>query len=527
MTHGFSTLVVRRVVQFFFLLAICLLVFWGCRTAGDDPNSGLYSVDSSRLTFSDPIYEGERIEFCAAPRPGDGFGLEYRPIWKNAYFFMVLAKYAYWDVSRQMEIYAKMNLFSSADLNAALEAGKKVHLADFASFGLNNNLSELFNLEHGKRAFKSQDRNFLLRELYRNFYDYFYRLGFWDINAFWPERSRGRAKYGIDLFALPKNNEVIDFLVSASRNGSLSLNSFLEEFSQVPISEIRYTAYVLRNYVASSQPLREKVKAAGSYAGNKIAPSIAAGKKRLVFGTAGKLGSDLLLPSTQFNLFEFAEGTVLVFKGSKESVDWDGNQNFWGKEFTEMDQLMGEKGHKVHGGYLNASRSAFSEVKLALENSKARKKPIWIVGHSLGGGLAHVTAVLLMKENRRLRSEGKNPYSLAGIYTYGTTKQGTTIYAKNYNKLATEEKLPVYLFRKEFDGMARLAIPAFNHSGITVLIGPEKSGFPQFKDLLREASPATLFRNPRKFWIGLDHHQDRYYPFLREHAEKHGHKDPC
>ena len=90
---------------------------------------------------------------------------------------------------------------------------------------------------------------------------------------------------------------------------------------------------------------------------------------------------------------------VIAFQGTDDSGDW----------FTNLDKnIAPPPADAVHGGFLEAYRSVAKQVKGALAG--AGIKHAWVTGHSLGGAMAVVCAIDLVREGK---------VGVRGVITFG------------------------------------------------------------------------------------------------------------
>jgi predicted lipase len=180
-------------------------------------------------------------------------------------------------------------------------------------------------------------------------------------------------------------------------------------------------------------------------------------------GTAGYVveGSDII---------------VIVFRGTQDELDWKTNVN------ARLVGLQG--GTRVHTGFFQAywpiRDAMFDFVKRTI---KAKPRPVYITGHSLGGALALMaTAELANDEDAAIRD------SIAACYTFGCPRAGDSsfdIYVK----------APLYRITNGVDMVPAIppAVLGYRHVGDTRYFG--KLGMAPGR-----RSPTILQKTWRTIW---------------------------
>ena len=87
---------------------------------------------------------------------------------------------------------------------------------------------------------------------------------------------------------------------------------------------------------------------------------------------------------------------VLVFRGTKTAEDKLVDAQFKCKPAPELDT----PDVLVHAGMLGAMQDSWSEIAQGLSDHHAVDTPLWITGHSLGGGYAQYAVARLLKEGK-------------------------------------------------------------------------------------------------------------------------------
>lgn len=112
------------------------------------------------------------------------------------------------------------------------------------------------------------------------------------------------------------------------------------------------------------------------------------------------------------------EKIILAFRGSEPPTSINGIQD-WLRDFDALPVNLhdyvnnGPLGAKVHQGFADGARDVLSHVINSIwKLDPAQKLPLFITGHSLGGGLAVCAAAFLRYDNLLKRE-------IQGLYTYG------------------------------------------------------------------------------------------------------------
>jgi triacylglycerol lipase len=171
---------------------------------------------------------------------------------------------------------------------------------------------------------------------------------------------------------------------------------------------------------------------------------------------------------------------VLAFRGTQVDdfwasvVDWSVDARFFPVPDTH--------GDLVHAGFLDAINEVWSDVAghiAGLQRAKAR--PLWVTGHSLGAALATIAA------NRC--SDAATPLGLAGLYTFGSPRVGD----KNFGNRIT---VPVWRVRHDADIVTHVPLGlVFRHVGVLCFIDGGGHWHPDpgaMEETLLEAGTPTL-----------------------------------
>ncbi|MDB6109179.1 MAG: putative lipase, partial [Pedosphaera sp.] len=158
--------------------------------------------------------------------------------------------------------------------------------------------------------------------------------------------------------------------------------------------------------------------------------------------------------NTQVWIQDCGNAVVIAFRGTQEPADFVTDAKAWREAL---------KGCSIHVGFNRAEMSVDDEIHAYLHNVPA--KPVFLAGHSLGGGLAMVCAYRW--------SCVRNP--LAGVYTFGQPRVGNATFADFYND---HEGSNTFRFVNKEDVVPRLPGVAigYRHAGQEVFL-PCKGGY--------------------------------------------------
>lgn len=110
---------------------------------------------------------------------------------------------------------------------------------------------------------------------------------------------------------------------------------------------------------------------------------------------------------------------LLAFRGSTTTQDWLTDFKFMQLK-TKKTGLPG----RVHRGFHTALDGSWESIRGELARAVEDGLPIWIAGHSLGGGLAQLAAM-------RAAEEGIPP---AGVYAFAAPKVGDPSFVEAYDR---------------------------------------------------------------------------------------------
>jgi triacylglycerol lipase len=107
---------------------------------------------------------------------------------------------------------------------------------------------------------------------------------------------------------------------------------------------------------------------------------------------------------------------MLAFPGSLEIMDWI--------EDAEFVKVKRDGMGWIHNGFADM----WDRLKIQVEMKLDRTKPLYIVGHSLGGAVATVAALALHNKG----------FKIDGLYTVGSPRVGNSEWKKKFNESGIE-----------------------------------------------------------------------------------------
>jgi len=164
---------------------------------------------------------------------------------------------------------------------------------------------------------------------------------------------------------------------------------------------------------------------------------------------------------TQGFVAESADAIIVAFRGTQPNRPMD-----WFVDFRATSDPWDHNVGKVHAGFYSALRKVWG-VPLANGEVLPKRlvnrgsKPIWVTGHSLGGGLA----TLMAAEILRREDAGEN-FDLRGVYTYGSPRVGNKAFRAKLMESAAKHGAQLVRFRNGDDVVT--AVPRmteFEHVG--------------------------------------------------------------
>jgi hypothetical protein len=161
------------------------------------------------------------------------------------------------------------------------------------------------------------------------------------------------------------------------------------------------------------------------------------------------------------------EECLIAFRGSKKFVNWLLDFNFaWKEPYPTCE------GCKVHDGFYSSWQSLKSETLDDLHTMGCDKKPIRIIGHSLGGAMAALAAFDLMEN-----------YQIKHVYTYGQPRVSNQAWVDAFEQKVAKAKVPYFRVVDYMDVVPHLPpsylpkeVDQFRHPGPEVFYTATKMG---------------------------------------------------
>eukprot|EP00903_Cladosiphon_okamuranus_P009617 g9153.t1 len=206
------------------------------------------------------------------------------------------------------------------------------------------------------------------------------------------------------------------------------------------------------------------------------------------------------------------EMIVVVFRGTKETVDWATNLNARRRDCPAM---WGDDPGSLHEGFDDGVNTVWESPKMRMhkaikdlcaEDGKRRK--LYIAGHSLGGALATITAAHLAFED---------DLDIAAVYTIGSPKVFDSTAAANFDS-KTNHGTPMKdkYFRSVNNNDVVTRVPAsMEHVGTEIYL--DRFGTISTASLLDRILGRFSALNRGQLVDGIaDHRTDEYVRHLRQ-----------
>ncbi len=186
-----------------------------------------------------------------------------------------------------------------------------------------------------------------------------------------------------------------------------------------------------------------------------LAYSVAGDIERTLAGVSASVHVFSGALSTQCYVAETPQSIVLAFRGTQVDqfwasvVDWSVDARFV--------PAPDAHGDWIHAGFRAAIGEVWKDVTALLRHlQSARRRPLWITGHSLGAALATLAA--------NLCSDEPGQFGLKGLYTFGSPRVGDGGFGRRIG-------CPVWRFKNNSDLVTNIPLGlVFRHVGTTALI---------------------------------------------------------
>ncbi len=193
------------------------------------------------------------------------------------------------------------------------------------------------------------------------------------------------------------------------------------------------------------------------------------------------------------------DALFVAFRGTDDGEDWLDNVDFipaatpWGR---------------VHQGFLEALDGLWPSLSASIARMRAKNRPIWLTGHSLGGALAVLAAA-------RLEQQGT---PVAGVVTFGQPPAGYGDFAKTF---ARRSRAPLVRYVNSVDAVVEATAPfimtRLAHAGEERYFdtaGRLHRGQPEMLQTMRDSVCANVLESSAQFSA----HAVRRYVVLLDRA---------
>lgn len=188
--------------------------------------------------------------------------------------------------------------------------------------------------------------------------------------------------------------------------------------------------YAINNQTKNYTPLASNVKVTGW----------ASGVPKVITGKSGEYYNAALVGIIEktYVTDTLAPAIVVAFQGTI-GVTQPGGLKDWLSDFdaTPVAFSQGMTGELVHKGIYDSVYSIFSDVVSAIEalqKASSKTLPIFITGHSKGGGMAIIASAILAKR-----------FSIQGVYTFAAPMVGNINFVMHYPSTINVQRYENYL----------------------------------------------------------------------------------
>lgn len=154
---------------------------------------------------------------------------------------------------------------------------------------------------------------------------------------------------------------------------------------------------------------------------------------------------EVMLINSKYGIFIIFRGTDAVANRNGDLGEWFGTDFFIAKS-----GIAGAPG-QVHAGFVANYNLVQAQIKQFLNTYAAPGKKIWVAGHSLGGALAILSAVML-------KGEG---FPVQGVYSFGGPR---VIGDRNFVTHANRILPNIQRFEYYLDPITVAGLPSFEHN---------------------------------------------------------------
>lgn len=222
-----------------------------------------------------------------------------------------------------------------------------------------------------------------------------------------------------------------------------------------------------------------------------------------------------------------ATEVIVAFRGTLpiDTTDWDAFVNSvldWANDGEARLIDVEYSAGPVHHGFANSLELLWDGVLPAVRAQHlASKLPVVVTGHSKGGAMASLGA---------LRLQHDAATTCAGVYTYGSARAGSTLFARDFNAKITRSwrfentddivphlppTAPLLAFLAEADPrLGRLSAHGYQHVGQLEFLNWDKSltdGSSLMLDGQRLLHFAQLAATGQSKQVALDHSLEKQY----------------
>lgn len=203
----------------------------------------------------------------------------------------------------------------------------------------------------------------------------------------------------------------------------------------------------------------------------------------------------------------------LAVRGSQMDTAHDWIYNVLGFSPAPSLELPGTL---IHSGWLEIAQRVFPEIKARLlEHRGTSDKPVWLTGHSMGGALAAILALMLMEDKE---------VTVQGVYTFGAPPVGDIGYLQKASGLGVNirthrwendaDPAPNLNFAPLGPLVGTFHVGSYHHIGATGELEIDQS-LPLAPPLLFQLGDHDMVNYGRLLRLGMSTTVRRTVPYLR------------